>query len=45
MLTSADILGPNGRLAARLPNYEQRGEQLAMANAVAKGAGKGHPKF
>jgi ATP-dependent DNA helicase DinG len=35
MLVPADILGPGGRLAARLPNYEQRPEQLEMAEAVA----------
>jgi len=36
MLSSADILGPGGRIAARLGNYEQRSEQLAMAEAVAR---------
>jgi ATP-dependent DNA helicase DinG len=35
MLSSVDILGPNGRIAARLEHYEQRSEQLAMADAVA----------
>ena len=35
MLTPADILGPGGRIAARLPRYEHRGQQLAMAQAVA----------
>lgn len=35
MLTPADILGPQGRIAARLPNYELRSEQLAMGEAVA----------
>ena len=35
MLSSAEILGPSGRIAARLPNYEHRDEQLAMADAVA----------
>ncbi|MCE5267396.1 MAG: helicase [Planctomycetaceae bacterium] len=34
MLTVSDILGPGGRIAARLPDYEQRQEQLAMAEAV-----------
>ncbi len=29
-----DILGPDGRIAARLPHYELRGEQLEMADAV-----------
>ncbi|MDX1964510.1 MAG: helicase C-terminal domain-containing protein [Pirellulales bacterium] len=36
MLTPADILGPAGRVAARLANYEQRPEQLRMAAAVAE---------
>jgi ATP-dependent DNA helicase DinG len=31
----AEILGPAGRIAARLKNYENRPEQLAMAEAVA----------
>jgi ATP-dependent DNA helicase DinG len=35
MLPPAEILGPQGRIAARLPNYEHRDEQLAMADAVA----------
>ncbi len=35
MLTPADILGPSGRIAARLPHYEQRPQQLEMAEAVA----------
>ncbi len=35
MFSPADILGPSGRIAARLGNYEQRPEQLAMADAVA----------
>ena len=34
MLTAEDILGPRGRIAARMDNYEQRSEQLAMAQAV-----------
>ena len=34
MLSPGEILGPGGRIAARLPNYEHRGEQLAMAEAV-----------
>ena len=33
-LTSADILGPDGRIAARLANYEHRPQQLEMADAV-----------
>ena len=35
MLSPAEILGPSGRIAARLPNYEHRDEQLAMADGVA----------
>jgi ATP-dependent DNA helicase DinG len=33
--TVSDILGPGGRIAARLAHYEQRPQQLAMAEAVA----------
>ncbi|MEK6233309.1 MAG: hypothetical protein N2C14_01205, partial [Planctomycetales bacterium] len=33
-LSSADVLGPQGRIAARLPNYELRPQQLAMAEAI-----------
>jgi ATP-dependent DNA helicase DinG len=36
MLSPAEILGPQGRVAARLGNYEHRPEQLAMAEAVAE---------
>ena len=35
-LTAADILGSEGLIARRLQNYEQRPQQLAMAEAVAK---------
>jgi ATP-dependent DNA helicase DinG len=35
MLTPASILGPEGRIAARLPHYELRPQQLEMADAVA----------
>ncbi|MBS0209691.1 MAG: DEAD/DEAH box helicase [Planctomycetes bacterium] len=35
MLSCAEILGPQGRIAQRLSNYERRDEQLAMAEAVA----------
>jgi ATP-dependent DNA helicase DinG len=35
VLTPSEILGPGGRIAARLGNYEPRPEQLAMAQAVA----------
>jgi ATP-dependent DNA helicase DinG len=34
MLSPIEILGPGGRIAARLPNYEHRREQLDMAEAV-----------
>lgn len=34
MFSSTEILAPGGRVAARLPHYELRREQLAMANAV-----------
>ena len=34
MLTAEEILGPQGRIAARMDHYEQRSEQLAMARAV-----------
>jgi len=33
-LSADDILGPNGRIAARLSNYEHRPQQLEMAEAV-----------
>ena len=42
MLSPAEILGPKGRIAARLPNYEHRDEQLAMADAVADAIEKRH---
>ena len=42
MLTPADILGPQGRIAARLKNYEHRPEQLEMAEAVAEAIAGGH---
>ncbi len=35
MVSSIEILGPEGRIAARLKDYEHREEQLAMAEAVA----------
>jgi ATP-dependent DNA helicase DinG len=34
MLTAADILGANGRIAARLSAYEERPQQLQMAAGV-----------
>jgi len=39
-LSSAAILGPSGRIAARLENYEHRPQQLAMAEAVAEAIAK-----
>ena len=36
MLTPQDILGPTGRIAARLPQYEHRPQQLEMADAVGR---------
>src|SRR5690349_15832546 len=35
-LCVADILGPEGSIARRLPHYELRPQQLDMADAVAK---------
>ncbi len=34
-LTTADVLGPTGRIAQRLGTYESRPQQMAMADAVA----------
>jgi ATP-dependent DNA helicase DinG len=34
MLTVHDILGPDGRIARRMPHYESRPQQLEMAEAV-----------
>ena len=36
LLTAAKILGPDGRIAARLTNYEQRPQQLEMAASVSQ---------
>jgi ATP-dependent DNA helicase DinG len=35
-MSPSDILGPDGSIARRLPAYEARPQQLAMAEAVAK---------
>ena len=35
MIDPSEILGPGGRIAARLAHYEQRPQQLDMARAVA----------
>lgn len=42
MISPAEILGPKGRIAARLANYEHRDEQLAMADAVADAIQRQH---
>ncbi|MGB4728145.1 MAG: helicase, partial [Thermogutta sp.] len=34
MVRTKDILGPEGRIAVRLPGYEHRPQQLQMAEAV-----------
>jgi ATP-dependent DNA helicase DinG len=36
VLAVRDVLGPEGRVAARLPHYEVRPQQMAMAEAVAE---------
>lgn len=42
-ITAADILGPEGAIARRLTSYEDRPQQLEMAEAVARAiAGKQH---
>jgi ATP-dependent DNA helicase DinG len=41
-LTPTDILGPSGAIARRLSQYEERPQQLAMANAVAEAIRKRH---
>ena len=41
-LTATDILGPEGRIAARLANYEHRPQQLEMAEAVARAIAAKH---
>ncbi len=42
-MTHATILGPDGAIARRLPNYEPRAEQMHMADAVADALAKpGH---
>lgn len=41
MVSPSDILGPGGRIAARMPHYEARPEQLQMADAVAERFARG----
>src|SRR5579883_2831591 len=38
-MSSRSILGPDGAIAQRLPNYEARPQQLEMAEAVAAAVG------
>lgn len=40
MIAVQDILGKDGRIAARLPHYEFRQEQIEMADAVAEAIGQ-----
>ncbi len=42
MLSAREILGPDGRIAARLCNYEHRNEQLDMAEAVERAMEQRH---
>src|SRR5436853_5385259 len=42
VISPASILGPEGRIAARLPSYEHRPQQLAMADAVERALVDGH---
>ena len=42
MITPASILGPDGRIAARLANYEHRPQQLAMADSARRALVDGH---
>jgi ATP-dependent DNA helicase DinG len=42
VLDVPSILGPGGRIAARLAHYEHRPQQLAMAEAVAQALTDGH---
>lgn len=41
MVTAAEILGPDGRIAARLSNYEFRPQQMQMADAVSAALDRG----
>jgi ATP-dependent DNA helicase DinG len=42
MLDVGSILGPDGRIAARLPHYEHRVQQMEMAEAVSAALSRGH---
>lgn len=41
-LTVHDVLGPDGLIAKRLPNYEHREQQLEMARSVSQAFANGH---
>jgi ATP-dependent DNA helicase DinG len=41
VLTPSAILGPGGKISARLPSYEHRQEQLAMSDAVEQALAEG----
>jgi ATP-dependent DNA helicase DinG len=41
MLSPGDILGPGGRIAARMKNYEHRPQQVEMAEAVSEAIARG----
>ena len=41
-LTALDVLGPDGLIAKRLPNYEHRTQQLDMARAVSHAIANKH---
>jgi len=41
-LTALDVLGPDGLIAKRLPNYEHRTQQLEMARAVSHAIANKH---
>lgn len=42
MVSPTDILGPDGRIAARLPRYEFRPQQLELAEAVGRALSDRH---
>jgi len=41
--TLEEVFGPDGPLAATLPGYEMRAEQLAVAEAIERAMGQGKP--
>lgn len=41
MFTTDEILGPGGRIVARLPHYEHRPQQLQMAQAISRAIDEG----